>query len=84
MEKDSSIVPSLFFSPFFIWALWPLSISLSLLFVWATLASSFFPHMGKCSSNDDHHTFIYSQLEDHNDDDSIGNVFGSVPGCATI
>ena len=35
--------------------------------------------MEQCSNNDDHHTFIYSQLKDHNDDDSIGNASGSVP-----
>ena len=34
--KDSSIVPSLFFSLFFVWALWPLFSSA--FFVWATLA----------------------------------------------
>ena len=33
VEKDSSIVPSLFFYLFFVWALWPLSISL--FFIWA-------------------------------------------------
>ena len=49
MWKDSSIVPSLFFSHFLVGSLasffggilWPL----------------LFPHMGQCSINDDHHTF---------------------------
>ena len=74
--KYSSIVPSLFFALFFIWALGPLFLALWPLFL--------FPHTGKCSNNDDHHTFIYSQLKAQNDGDSIGNASGSVPGCATI
>jgi hypothetical protein len=27
---------------------------------------SSFPHMGQCSNNDDHHTFIYLQLKNYN------------------
>ena len=27
---------------------------------------NFFPHMGKCSNNEDHHTFIYLQLKNYN------------------
>ena len=58
-KKDSSIVPSLFFSHFF---------GPSLFFYLAFL--SFFiyllPHMGQCSNNDDHHTLIYLQLKDYN------------------
>ena len=49
--KSGSIVPSLFFSHFFIWwALWPL-------FFCGHLWPLLFPHMGQCSINDDHHTF---------------------------
>ena len=58
--KDSSIVPSLIFS-FFVWALWPLSISLSPFLCGQLWPLFLFPHMGQCSNNDDHHTFIYSQ-----------------------
>ena len=72
---------------FFIWALRPVFLFSFLFsfFVFGLFGLFFlFPHMGQCSNNDDHHTFIYSQLKDHNDDDSIGNASGSVPGCATI
>ena len=49
--KSGSIVPSLFFSHFFIWwALWPL-------FFGGLLWPLLFPHMGQCSINDDDHTF---------------------------
>ena len=51
-KKDSSIVPSLFFSLFFCLA--------SLAFF---LPLFLFPHMGQCSNNDDHHTSIYLQIE---------------------
>ena len=79
-KKDSNIFPSLFFSHFFVWA----SLASFLFWIRWPLFLIVFPHMGQCSNNDDHHTFIYSQLKDHNDDDSIGNATGSVPGCATI
>ena len=59
-KKDSSIAPSLF----------------SLIFCLDSLASPFsvgffghfyfFPHMGQCSNNEDHHIFIYLQLKKYN------------------
>ena len=52
-KRDSSIVPSLFFSHFF-----GPSIFDGLSF--------FIPHLGQCSNNDDHHTSIYLQLNDYN------------------
>ena len=52
---------------------------LGLLFLWPFFSSrvssqlvgesqspSSFPHMGQCSNNDDHHTFIYLQLKNYN------------------
>ena len=58
VEKDSSIVPSLCFS-FILFGLFGLFFSL---FLCGQLWPLFFlfPHMGQCSNNDDHHTFIYS------------------------
>ena len=38
-------------------------IFLGLSFLWPF---SFFPHMGQCSNNEDHHTFIYLQLKNYN------------------
>ncbi len=57
--KSGSIVPSLFFSHFFWWALWPLFFCGHLwpLFVNGLHWPILFPHMGQCSNNDDHHTF---------------------------
>ena len=60
VAKDSSIVPSLFFSHFF----GPSFFYLAFLFFY--LAFLFFPHMGQCSNNDDHHTSIYLQLKNYN------------------
>ena len=79
--KGQQHCPFSLFLSFFVWALWPLSI---IFFVGNFGLFFLFPHMGQCSNNDDHHTFIYSQLKAQNDDDSIGNASGSVPGCATI
>ena len=76
VAKDSSIVPSLFFSHnFFIWA----SLASFFIIIWASLASFIFhkvrsliptyggiivsiilSSLGQCSNNDDHHTFIFS------------------------
>ena len=51
--KSGSIVPSLFFSHFFI-----LVGSLASFFYFRGLLwPLLFPHMGQCSINDDHHTF---------------------------
>ena len=71
-KKDSNIVPSLFFShpPFlgllsFLSFFWPLFF----FFVWSLIptgggiiVSIILSSMGQCSNNDDHHTFIYLQL----------------------
>ena len=86
--KDSSIVPSLFFS-LFLFGLLDLFFYFLFFSIFCLLFGLFglfflFPHMGQCSHNDDHHSFIYSQLKAQNDDDSIGNASDSVPGCATI
>ena len=57
-KKDSNIVPSLFYSLFLFF--WPSPFyGLSPFFY-------FFPHLGQCSKNDDHHTSIYLQLNDYN------------------
>ena len=65
-KKDSSIVPSLFFSHFF----QAFSLFMAFLFFWGLLSFlwpfSFFPHLGQCSNNDDHHTSIYLQLKNYN------------------
>ena len=54
-KKDSNIVTSLFFSHF-----------LAFLFYGLSPFFIIFPHLGQCSNNDDHHTFIYLQLNDYN------------------
>ena len=44
------------------------------------------PHMGQCSNNDDHHTFIYLQLKNYNSilrsQYDYVNASGGVSGCA--
>jgi len=73
-KKDSNIVPSLFFSHFFGPYLFLFDIF------------SFFPHMGQCSNNEDHHTFIYLQLKTYKSilrpKYDYMNAPGGVPGCA--
>ena len=75
-KKDSSIVPSLFFSHFFIWAfslfLWPLFLFL-FFFVRSLIptcggiiVSIILSSLGQCSNNDDHHTLIYLQYLEQN------------------
>ena len=57
---------------FFIWAfslfLWPLFFQsgVSSRLVGESQSPSSFPHLGQCSRNDDHHTFIYLQLKNYN------------------
>ena len=63
----------LFFS-FFVWSLIP---TCGGIIVFIILSS-----LGQCSNNDDHHTFGQSQLNAQSNDDSVGNISGSVPGCA--
>ena len=66
--------PSLFyglFSPFFIWAslasfIYVFSSRVSSRLVGESQSPSSFPHMGQCSNNEDHHTFIYLQLKNYN------------------
>ena len=63
-KKDSSIVPFYFLFSFSF-------LFLGHSFFWASPfflfgLSLFFPHMGQCSNNDDHHTSIYLQLKDYN------------------
>ena len=65
VAKESNTVPSLFFSHF-----------LGLLFFMAFpflgpslfygLSFLFIPHLGQCSNNDNHHTFIYLQHNNYN------------------
>ena len=69
-KKDSSIAPSLFFSHFFIWAfslfLWPLIFPFFRSLIptcGGIIVSIIFSSLGQCSNNDDHHTFIYLQLD---------------------
>ena len=75
-KKDSNIVPSLFFSHFFIWAFslfyghffssFFIQSRVSSRLVGESQSPSSFPHMGQCSNNEDHHTFIYLQLNAQN------------------
>ena len=65
-KGDSSIVPSLFFSHFFLFGpfpsfLWPLFFRPeSHPDLWGNHSLHHpFPHLGQCSKNDDHHTFIF-------------------------
>ena len=66
-KKDSSIAPSLLFSHFLFG---PFSLFMASFFIFyfsygfssrlvgESQSPSSFPHMGQCSNNDDHHTFI--------------------------
>ena len=56
VEKDSSNCPFFFFLLFLglYFFLWPFLI----FFFWRGFLYLAFPHMGQCSNNDDHHTFI--------------------------
>ena len=62
-------LPLLSFSLIF-WGLlffWPLFLSgVSSRLVGESQSPSSFPHLGQCSNNDDHHTFIYLQLMNYN------------------
>ena len=48
--------------------LWPLFFQsgVSSRLVGESQSPSSFPHLGQCSNNDDHHTFIYLQLKNYN------------------
>ena len=70
-KKDSNIAPSLFFSHFFyflvgffglfyFYKVWSLIPTCGGVIVFIILSSR-----GQCSSNEDHHTFIYLQLNDY-------------------
>ena len=81
-KKDSNIAPSLFylilFGPSLFYGLFSLFYLgfFGLFFfiksgdssqlVTESLLPSSFPHMGQCSNNEDHHTFIYLQLKNYN------------------
>ena len=68
-KKDSSIVPSLFFSHFFV-CLGLFSFFMASFFSVRSLIPTYggiivsiiLSSLGQCSNNDDHHTFIYLQL----------------------
>ena len=82
--KMIETLPLLYFLSFFEWLLWPVFI---IWLVWPLLI--LFPHMGQCSNNEDHHTFMYLQLKNYNlmirkKYDSVLNASGGVPGCAMI
>ena len=75
VEKDINIVPYLFFSHFFGGHLWPLFFVWASLasFIFhkvrsliptygGIIVSIILSPLGQCSNNDDHHTFIYLQL----------------------
>ena len=59
-----------FFSLFLFGLLWPLLFFIksgdSSRLVGESLLPSSFPHMGQCSNNEDHHSFIYLQLKKYN------------------
>ena len=68
-KKDSNIVPSLFFSHFFIWAFFflPLFFVRSLIpTCGGIIVSIILSSLGQCSNNDDHHTSFYLQLMNYN------------------
>ena len=76
-QKDSNIIPSLFFSHFFIFLFFYLGIfsffglfffsfGVSSRLVGEWWSPSSFPHLGQWSNNEDHHTFIYLQLKNYN------------------
>ena len=102
-KKDSNIAPSLnfskkiilvgFFGLFFIWASLASFIFHKVRRLIPTcegvIASIIFSSLGKCSNNDDHHSFIYLQLNIttrylERRYDSHMNASGGVPGCAMI
>src|SRR3990170_1277961 len=64
-KKDSNISPSLFFSHFFMWALFGLSFFVRSLILTCggIMVSIILSSLGQCSNNDGHHTFIYLQLD---------------------
>ena len=85
VEKEIVTLPLFFFflffsSSFFGGLIWPP-------FLFRLLWPLFFL-MGQCSNNDDHHTFIYLQLNIttryYNKIWLYMNASGSVPGCAMI
>ena len=51
---------------FFIWPFFFIKSGVSSRLVGESQSPSSFPHMGQCSNNEDHHTFIYSQLKNYN------------------
>ena len=59
-KSDSSIVPSLFFSHFFLFSFFLFFLRPSLFFGLSLFL------LGQYSMNDDHHTSIYLQLNDYN------------------
>ena len=59
-KRDSSIVPSLFFSHFIFYFFF-----LFFIFSFFSLAFLFF-YKGQCSNNDDHYNSIYLQLMNYN------------------
>ena len=78
-KRDSNIVPSLFFSHFFFFGgffvlffmgffgLFYLFFVRSLILTCGgIIVSIILSSLGQCSSNDDHHTFIYLQLDTQN------------------
>ena len=52
------------FGPFFMSSFFSSGVSSRL--VGESQSPSSFPHLGQCSNNDDHHTFIYLQLKNYN------------------
>ena len=58
----------IFYLGLFLFFLWPLFLfrPVSHPDLWGNHSPSSFPHLGQCSKNDDHHTFIYLQLMNYN------------------
>ena len=67
-KKDSSIVPSLFFSHFLFGPFYGLFFFVRSLIptYGGIIVSIILSSLGQCSNNDDHHTSIYLQLNDYN------------------
>ena len=51
---------------FFLWPFFLIQSGVSSRLVGESQSPSSFPHLGQCSNNDDHHTFIYLQLKNYN------------------
>ena len=81
VEKDSSNCPFSLFSHIFLGGALSFFEPLSIIIFGPSLFLLAFPHMGQCSNNDDHHTFIDLQLDTRTKYDYM-NASSGVPGYA--